>query len=147
MRLSVPQRLVAIGAVAATGLGEAGHHGHGAGTYLRPGNLLVSGRIYNGNPANVTIGAKLPTGPVAIANGSYPQVWNINTVDGNFGITSPIFLDQLTPSGKLVGSIEVPNSLETGVGPTTDQMVTSFPSKSELALNLSTNGQSVAFMG
>jgi hypothetical protein len=138
---------VGIGVVAATGLGNPGHHDHGDGTYLRPGNLLVSGSVYNDNPANVTIGAKLPTGPVAIANGSYPQVWNNNTVDGSFGITSPIFLDQLTPSGQVVNSIEVPNSLETGVGPTTDQMVTSFSSKSELALNLSTNGQSVAFMG
>jgi len=138
---------VGIGAVAATGLANTGHHDHGDGNSLRPGNLLVSGSVYNDNPANVTIGAKLPTGPAAIASGSYPQVWNNNTVDGSFGITSPIFLDQLTPSGKPVSSIDVPNSLEPGVGAKTDQMVTSFSSKSELALNLATNGQSVAFMG
>jgi len=114
---------------------------------LKPGNLLVSGSVYNDNPGNVTIGGKLPTGPTAIANGAYPDVWSNNTVDGSFGITSPIFLDQLTPSGKLINSVEVPNSLETGVGPTRDQMVTSFSSKSELALNLATNGQSVSLMG
>ena len=34
-----------------------------------------------------------------------------------------------------------------GVTPNSDQMVTSFPSKSEIALNLSTDGNFVTFMG
>jgi hypothetical protein len=41
----------------------------------------------------------------------------------------------------------VPNSGQDGVPPTKDQTVTSFSSKSELALNLSTDGQDVTFMG
>jgi hypothetical protein len=41
----------------------------------------------------------------------------------------------------------VPNSSDRRVSPTKDQMVTSFPSKSEIALNLSTDGRVVTFMG
>ena len=80
-------------------------------------------------------------------DGTYPYVFNNDLVDGSFGITSKIFLDQLTPTGSLVNSLEVPNSSQNGVPPTKDQMVTSFSSKSELALNLSTDGQDLTFMG
>jgi hypothetical protein len=48
-----------------------------------------------------------------------------------------VFLDQVTATGALVNSLEVPNSSQNGVPPTADQLVTSFNSKSELALNLS----------
>jgi len=64
-----------------------------------------------------------------------------------FGITAKIILDQLTPSGIPINSLVVPNSSQKGVPSTADQMVTSFSSKSELALDLSTDGQSVSFMG
>jgi hypothetical protein len=87
----------------------------------------------------------LPT--TAINDGTYPFVWNNDTVDASFGITSRIFLDQITTSGSLVNSLEVPNSSQNGVPPTKDQMVTSFSSKSELALNLSTDHQYLTFMG
>jgi hypothetical protein len=133
---------VGMGVVAATGLSAGGSH-----SYFRPGNLLVTRSVYDNNPADVTIGAPLPTGSPAVADGSYPSVWNNDTADGSFGVTSPIYLDQLTLSGKRVNSLEVPNSLQASVGPTQNQMVTSFSSKSELALNLATNGQSVSFMG
>jgi hypothetical protein len=76
-----------------------------------------------------------------------PYVWNNSLVDGSFGITSKIFLDQLTTSGTLLNSLEVPNSSQNGVPSTKDQMVTSFSSKSELALNLSTDGSYLTFMG
>jgi hypothetical protein len=52
-------------------------------------------------------------------------------------VTSAIYLDQITPSGAAVNTYAIPTS----------QLVTSFPSKSELGLNLSTNGQSLTFMG
>ena len=74
-------------------------------------------------------------------------MFNNDLADGSFGITSPIYLDQLTPAGTLVNSLEVPNSSQNGVPPTKDQLVTSFSSKSEVALNLSTDGQDVTFMG
>jgi hypothetical protein len=41
----------------------------------------------------------------------------------------------------------VPNSTQSGIGPTSDQLVTSFSSKSELALNLSTAGDVLTFVG
>jgi hypothetical protein len=121
--------------------------------YFQPGNLLVSRVVYDNNPNNVQVGALLPPNCVgtacvmATSNGTYPYVWNNNRVDGSFGITAKILLDQLTPAGVLVNSLEVPNSSQNGVPPTRDQMVGSFSSKSEVALNLSTDGQLVTFMG
>jgi hypothetical protein len=121
---------------------------------LLPGNLLVSRSVYDNNPNNVEAGVTmLPPGCIASActpanaGGTYPQVFNNDIVDGSFGITSKIFLDQLTPFGQWINSIEVPNSSEHGIGSNSDQMVTSFSSKSELALNLSTDQRSVTFMG
>ena len=83
----------------------------------------------------------------AISDGTYPYVWNNDQVDASFGITSKIFLDQITPAGVQINSLEVPNSSQPGVPPTKDQLVTSFSSKSELALNLSTDGRAITFMG
>jgi hypothetical protein len=117
-----------------------------------PGHLLVSRVVYDSNPNNVVVGATLPPGCVskcakAVADGTYPQVWNNDSVDGSFGITSKIVLDQLTRSGHLISSLEVPNSSQRHIGPTSDQMVGSFSSKSEVALNLSTDKRFVTFMG
>jgi hypothetical protein len=83
----------------------------------------------------------------AVVDGTYPFVWNNAPVDGSFGITSKIFLDQISTTGTLINSLEVPNSSQNGVPPTKDQMVTSFSSKSEMALNLSTDGRFLTFMG
>ena len=124
--------------------------------YFYPGNLVVTRSFYvdtgsivagttvlppNCSPANC------PTPATAVTSSAYPYVFNNDTVDGNFGITSKIFLDQITPAGTLVTSLEAPNSLQNGVPPTKDQVVTSFSSKSELALNLSTGGDYLTFMG
>jgi hypothetical protein len=126
--------------------------GSGASSFFAPGNLLVSRSVYDNDAANVQVGETLPPGCTtgcvsATTNGSYPYVFNNALVDKSFGITSKILLDQLTPSGSLVNTLEVPNSTQNGVPPTKDQLVTSFPSKSELALNLSTDGSEVTFMG
>src|SRR6516165_1253830 len=126
--------------------------------YFSAGNLLLSRTVYDNNPANVTVGQPLPPNCVvtsgacspavtAINDGTYPYVFNNATVDGSFGITSKILLDQITPAGSLVNSLEVPNSSQNGVPPTKDQLVSSFSSKSELALNLSTDHQYFTFMG
>jgi len=80
-------------------------------------------------------------------NGLYPFVFNNDLNDGSFGITSRIFLEQITPFGFRFSTLEVPNSLQPSIAPTSDQLVTSFSSKSELALNLSTDGRYVTFMG
>jgi hypothetical protein len=119
-----------------------------------PGNLLVSRSVYDNNPNNVVAGVtQLPPGctgtncATATAGGTYPGVFNNDLVDGSFGITSKIFLDEMTPRGAWVGSLEVPNSSQPHVQANSDQMVTSFSSKSELALNLSTDKSFVTFMG
>ncbi|HUI95429.1 MAG TPA: hypothetical protein VLX44_06735 [Xanthobacteraceae bacterium] len=120
---------------------------------FRPGNLLVSRSVYQ-DPGTLTAGTtQLPPNCVpancvtANASGAYPTVFNNDIVDASFGITSKIFLDELTRSGDFVRSLEVPNSMQRHVGPSADQMVTSFSSKSELALNLSTDKRVVSFMG
>ena len=117
-------------------------------SFLRPGNLLVSGSYYDVNPDVLVPGVTvLPPGctsgcVTATNNAAYPQVFNNVLVDPSFGITTPILLDQITPSGRLVSRTQVPD----GAGPG-DHAVTSFSSKSELALNLSTDGRDVTMMG
>jgi phosphodiesterase/alkaline phosphatase D-like protein len=112
-------------------------------TTFQPGNLLVSESIYSGSAGTVTVGSALPGagGLTAIADGAYPTVFNNDTVDASFGVTSPIFLDQLTTSGTPVDS---PLNVTAALGNT---FATSFSSKSELALNLSADGTAVTFMG
>jgi hypothetical protein len=115
-----------------------------AHTFLFPGNLLVSRSVYQGDAGLLTPGTTmLPPGCIgsncvaATNDGSYPGVWNNDHVDGSFGITAPIFLDQITPNGHYLDTVPVP----------TRDLVTSFPSKSEIGLNLSTNGRYITFMG
>ena len=124
------------------------------GDFFLPGNLVVSRSVYDNNPRNVQVGMNLPPNCTpangcghAVVNGTYPYVWNNDSVDASFGITSKIFLDQMTTAGGLINSLEVANSSQNGVPPTKDQMVTSFSSKSELALNLSTDGGYLTFIG
>src|SRR5262249_36497000 len=124
--------------------------------HFRPGNLVISRSVYNNDPNNILVGTGLPPncastgvgcpkkGGVAVKatnDGSLPLVWNNSLVDSSFGITSKIILDQITSTGHFINSLEVPNSSQPGVKSTDDQLVTSFPSKSEIALNLSTDGQ------
>jgi hypothetical protein len=125
------------------------YDGHG----LQPGNLLVSRSVFENDPnlkageTQLAPGCTPPNCGTAVANGVYPEVFNNDSADEHFGITSKIFLDQLTPFGLPINSLEVPNSSEPGITPSSEQMVTSFSSKSELALNLSTGGRYVMFMG
>jgi hypothetical protein len=138
---------LAVGVIAVTGSTASG-----GSDFFAPGNLVVSRSVYDDNAANVTVGETLPPGCTtgcasAIADGTYPTVFNNDIPDASFGITSSIYLDQLTPAGTHVNSLEVPNSSQNGAPPTKDQMVTSFSSKSEVALNLSTDGQQLSFMG
>jgi len=145
------------------------NHDGDHGFEFRPGTVVLSRTVYEGNATTITIGETLPLGcqggstgltvqvptttggttavtvPCGIAtdNGEYPNtfdthnVWNNSGSDGSFGITSPIFLDNITGEGELLGTLPIP----------TDQMVTSFSSKSELALNRSVDGRSITFMG
>ncbi|MGA3047642.1 MAG: hypothetical protein ABSD67_13505 [Terracidiphilus sp.] len=149
---------------------QFGHHdGDDHDSRSQADTLVLSRSVYEGKASTVTIGEALPLGcqggstgltvnvpltaggttPVAVPcgiasdNGEYPNlfdthnVWNNANTDGSFGVTSPIFLDYLTTDGWPLGTLPIP----------TNQIVTSFTSKSELALNLSVDGQSLTFMG
>jgi len=135
-----------------------GHSDDDNAVVFHPGNLVVSRSVYDNNPNNVKIGTILPpncaktTGGCSAAtgapyNGTYPFVFNNDVYDSSFGITSAIFLDEITPFGWLINSLEVPNSSQHHINANSDQLVTSFSSKSELALNLSTDGKIITFMG
>src|ERR1700722_3463861 len=135
---------------------DGGHPFPGGGhSALMPGNLLLSRSVYENDPSLQAGVTELPAGcttactpaTAATAGGAYPEVWNNVLTDESFGVTSKILLDQLTPWGAPVSTLQVPNSAQHGIAPGADQMVTSFSSKSELALNLSTGGRYVTFMG
>jgi hypothetical protein len=117
-------------------------------TSIIPGDLLVSRDHYTGTADLITPGVTvLPTGAVAVADGSFAHVWDNVSVDANFGVTSPIYLDQLTPAGTLVNSIAVPDGTPGASSRGHDLLMGSFSSKSELGLNLSSGGSAVTFMG
>ncbi len=88
-------------------------------------------------PTAVQDGDRIADVALALADGSYPGVWQNDTADASFGVTQPIYLDQLTPAGDSVNTLAIDPA----------QIVTSFSSKSELALNLSVDGKAITFMG
>jgi hypothetical protein len=130
-----------------------------------PDTLVLSRSVYAGNASTVTVGQTLPPNCVpgnvsipliaggtvsvnvpansssgcnaAVADGTYPTVFNNDTADGSFGVTSPIFLDNITTDGHLLDTLRIPD----------DQIVTSFSSKSELAVHRSLDGRSITFVG
>ena len=141
------------GVLAAAAAGATAAHAsttaHGAGrpggfgqTRLIPGDLLVSTSYYKNDPSIVAGTTRLPPGctgancATAIANGNYPYVFNNDSVDGSFGVVSPLYLKQITPGGFPQGVIPVP----------TNELNTSFSSKSEGALNLSPDGKTLTFI-
>jgi hypothetical protein len=130
--------------------------GFGNNSRLEPNQLIISRSEYDNKASNVTVGEILPpncqftTGGCGAAtgapyNGLYPFVFNNDIYDGSFGITSKLYLDEYSLLGFKTGTIEVPNSDEPRVG-SGDHLVTSFSSKSEGALNLSTDGDYLSFI-
>jgi hypothetical protein len=85
------------------------------------------------------------TGSAFCANSSCSvNVWNNDTADANFGITAGITLQNVnTTNGSVENTVNV-TQLAANAG---INLVTSFSSKSELALNLSPDGSSITFMG
>lgn len=111
--------------------------------FLKHGSLVVSSSTYDatqGAVASLAVGTPLPGPSTAVAGNSYVTVWNNASVDASFGVTSAIQLTDIDLSnGKVFRSMQIP----------TDQIVTSFPSKSELGLHVLNNWPtvSVVFMG
>jgi hypothetical protein len=115
--------------------GDGDGHGKDHKFHFDPGTLVISSSNYDrhhGALAQLTAGvtqlANTNTATVAaVAGNLYPQVWNNASVDGSFGVTSPIeLLDVDAFDGDVIHRAEVP----------TDQVVTSFSSKSEVGLHL-----------
>jgi len=108
-----------------------------------PGDILVSRTTYTGTASTVTFPGFLPNNAASVADGSFPNVFNNETPDGSFGVTSPIYIDRRTITGGLIGTIPVTsvvfNQLQTNVA-------TSFPSKSEVGLSLTPDANGVTFM-
>jgi hypothetical protein len=125
------------------------------GEALPPG-CLNTGAITSPNAATVNV-PLLPADQTASAtttavtvtcgyasdNGEAPNlhdthnVWNNANSDPSFGVSSPIVLWDLSTDGFPLGALHVPSN----------EIVTSFSSKSELALNRSADGKSLTFMG
>ena len=73
----------------------------------------------------------------AVAPGTFPYIFNNDGPDGSFAVQTPIDLWDVSLEGRPLGTVHVPTNQET----------TSFSSKSELAINLSTDGQDLSFSG
>src|SRR5271170_7871850 len=115
------------------GIATAGDDGRGDGRFFDPGSLVISSSTYDpskGAVASLMVGTTLPDTATqttsAIADNNYVTVWNYASVDGSFGVTSPIeLMDVDVFSGRVRHRLAVP----------TDEVVTSFSSKSELGLH------------
>ena len=105
--------------------------------FLKHGSLVISSSTYDksqGPLAALKVGTTLPNKATAttqaVAGNNYVTVWNNASVDGSFGVTSAIQLTDIDLSnGKVFRSMQVP----------TNQVVTSFSSKSELGLHVINN--------
>jgi hypothetical protein len=116
-------------------------------SFLQSGALIISSSIYDGSTgavASLQVGTPLANTNTAtipaISDNNYVSIWNNDTVDGSFGVTSPIYLTAVDPySGRLLNRLRVPTEL----------VVTSFSSKSELALHLrqDEHGKHLVFVG
>ena len=135
-----PARTALVAALLSVGVLQAAS----AQSFL-PGGLIVSRTVYSGTAAPLVAGQALPgtnagvTGSgFAVAGSAFPSVFTNEQTDASFGVTSAIYLDQINTSN---------NSVVATTAIDSSQMTSSFASKSELALNISTDGTSVSFMG
>ena len=131
----------------AAGIAQAGNGGGYNSLRLSPGLLVVSSSNYDptqGALSTLQIGTTLPNSATAttqaVATNNYVTVWNNASVDGSFGVTSPIELSEVDPiNGRVFRHAQLPTS----------QVVTSFSSKSELGLHIvnDSRGPHLLFMG
>ncbi len=114
---------------------------------LLPNSLVVSSTTYDrsqGAVASLGVGTPLAgtatATAAATAGNDYVHVWNNESADASFGVTSSIQLTDIEPhSGHVFQTVSVP----------ADQVATSFPSKSELGLHVirDSNGSHLVFVG
>jgi hypothetical protein len=128
-----------------------GGFGHDQQARLVPDSVVISGTVFPRDGVHLNVGQTLPYAtnygstvpeptPVlaqAVAPGQFPYVFNNDGPDGSFAVQSPIDLWDVSLWGQPLSTVQVP----------TNEVTTSFSSKSELAINLSTDGQSLSFSG
>lgn len=114
-------------------------------TYTDTGFAAGTALPYNasGTGSTSTLNATAGSGFCANSNCS-SNVWTNVATDANFGITSGIFLQNVnTTTGAVDNTVNVTQlAANEGIN-----LVTSFSSKSELAINFSPDGGSLTFMG
>jgi uncharacterized protein YegP (UPF0339 family) len=142
--LGARSRTRILGALIVSTMSVLGSSLASAQNIFKPGEILVSASTYAGNSSTIVVGQTvLPgakhAGTKAVANGSYPTFTNNDSADSNFGITSPLSIIEINP---VSGNEDYTFNLTAANG-----MVTSFTSKSEGSLNLSTDGTAVSVMG
>ena len=121
------------------GVGLTAGVAHAEKPFLVPNALVISSSTYDrtqGAVASLTVGTPLPntatSTTAAVSDNNYVTVWDNESVDASFGVTSAIRLTAIEPhSGHVFGTLEVPP----------DQVVTSFPSKSEVGLHVGRDRQ------
>ena len=142
-----PVRATALAALAAL----ASMHVAAQAQSVGSGDLIVSEAIYV--DPNFSVGAALPNsaGVNAVASSAFcsssdcsQNVWNNDNVDANFGITGNIVLQGVnTATNTVTGTVDVTAAAASqGIN-----LVTSFSSKSELAINVTPSGTSLTLMG
>ena len=139
----------AVSLLLSCGIATFAHVGTAAAddSFLKPGSLIISSSTYEawtGAVAALQVGTPLANTntatAAAVSDNNYITVWNNESVDASFGVTSPIYLTAVEPhSGHVFKRLRVP----------ADLVVTSFPSKSELALHLTqdAHGRHLVFVG
>jgi len=117
----------------------------GLGVNITPDTLIVTSSYFTGTTQPIIAGTtQLPgtnatTKVAAVHDSSYPSVFLNAGADASFGITSPIYLSTVNSgNGFTIKNVNLTAiAAASGV-----DFVTSFSSKSELAINLSTDGTS-----
>ena len=121
-----------------------------AATFLAGGSLVISTTTYSDTGAVATLnpssgvaqlpGANAGQSMAPVANGQFQNVFDNASVDGSFGVTSAITLEDLNPS---TGTVNQSMAINPAI------VSTSFSSKSELGLNIAytSRGAVLTFMG
>jgi len=114
-------------------------------------DLIVSYTTYVDPGFGVGAALPLTTSTAAITSSLFcsnancsSNVWNNATVDPNFGTTSQVFLQNMNATNGIVDNTVNVTQIAAQQG---INLVTSFASKSELALNPTPNGSGLTFMG
>jgi hypothetical protein len=114
-------------------------------TYTDAGFGVGSALPFNASGTGTTSTLNTTAGSAFCANANCSSnVWNNVSADANFGITSGIYLQNVNTSNGAVENTVNVTQLAASAG---INLVTSFSSKSELAINLSPDGSSLTFMG